>query len=100
MARQQTDSAALTTTGIAGVIAGGGIVTFALFPLAIPFLLLPAVFTAPLALIGIGAAVPIGIIAVVVLAVRAIGRRLASRRGSSDRPVASPSIRTAAGSSR
>ena len=35
------------TTGTAGVIAALGMLGFALFPLAIPFVLLTAVFTAP-----------------------------------------------------
>ena len=69
-----TESVALTTTGIAGVLAGVGVVTFALFPLVIPILLVTAVFTAPLALVGIAAALPVGIVAGVVLAVRAISR--------------------------
>jgi hypothetical protein len=79
--RQNTESAALTTTGIAAVIAGGGVVTFALFPLAIPFLVLTAVFTAPLALIAIVPALAVGFVAAIVLAMRAIARRLARRRG-------------------
>jgi uncharacterized protein (DUF58 family) len=68
-------------TGIAAVIAGGGAVTFALFPLAIPFLLLTAVFAAPLVLIGVAAAVPLGIVAALVVAIRATGRRIERRRG-------------------
>jgi UPF0716 family protein affecting phage T7 exclusion len=80
-----TESAALTTSGIAAVIAGGAVVTFALFPFAIPFLLLTAVFTAPLALIAIVPALAVGVVVVLVLAIRAIGRRLARRHGKRDR---------------
>lgn len=103
--RHTTESAALTTSGIAGVIAGGGIVTFALFPLAIPFLLLTAVFTAPLLLVAIVPAVAVGIVVALVLAIRALGRRLGRRRGGRDplEPEASPlgrrSVSAAAGRS-
>lgn len=86
--RHTTESAALTTSGIAAVVAGGAVVTFALFPLAIPFLLLTAVFTAPLLLIGIVPALALGFVAAIVLAVRAIARRLARRRGG--RPPREP----------
>jgi hypothetical protein len=75
------DAAKQTATGIAAVIAGGGAVTFALLPLAIPFLLLTAVFTAPLLLIGIAAALPLGILAALVLAIRATARRIGRRPG-------------------
>jgi hypothetical protein len=92
-----TESAALTTTGIAGVIAGGGIVTFALFPFAIPFLLLTAVFAAPLVLLAVVPALAVGIVATVVLAIRAIGRRLGRRaeesRAGRARGQALPRIR-------
>ena len=78
------ESAALTTTGIAGVIAGGGVVTFALFPFAIPFLLLTAVFAAPLVLLAVVPALAVGLVVTVVLAIRAIGRRLGRRHGGRD----------------
>ena len=52
-----------------------------LFPLAIPFVLLTAVFTAPLLLIGVAAAVPVGIVAVLVVAIRAPARRIERRDG-------------------
>ena len=58
------------TSGTAGVIAALGMVGFALFPLAIPFLLLTAVFAAPLALIGLAAAVPLAIVARMTAALR------------------------------
>ena len=74
-----TESTALTTSGTAAVIAGAGAVTFALFPLAIPFLLLTAVFAAPLALIGLIVAIPVGVLAAGAVAVRALVRRRAVR---------------------
>lgn len=69
------------TTGTAGLIAALGMLGFALFPLAIPFVLLTAVFTAPLLLIGIAAAVPLGVVAVLVMAIRATARRIERRDG-------------------
>jgi Na+/H+-translocating membrane pyrophosphatase len=74
-ASDTTESTALTMSGTAGVVAGLGVVTFALFPLAIPFLLLTAVFAAPLALIGLAAAIPLGIVAIAVVAIRRLARR-------------------------
>jgi len=73
------------TTGTAGVIAALGMLGFALFPLAIPFVLLTAVFTAPLLLIAVAAAVPLGIVAALVVAVRATARRI-ERRDHDRRP--------------
>ena len=83
---RDTESAKLTASGVAAVIAGAGAVTFALFPLAIPFLLLTAVFTAPLVLIGVAAALPLGIVAAAVLAIRVIARRVRRRPGAGPRP--------------
>ena len=71
------------TTGTAGVIAALGMLGFALFPLAIPFVLLTAVFTAPLLLVGVAAAVPLGVVAVLVMAIRATARRIERRDGDS-----------------
>ena len=58
------------TTGTAGVVAALGMLGFALFPLAIPFVLLTAVFTAPVLVIGVAAAVPLAILAVITAAIR------------------------------
>ncbi|MGH2955051.1 MAG: hypothetical protein ACRDK9_13745 [Solirubrobacterales bacterium] len=84
-----TESTALTTTGAAGALVGAGALTFALFPLAIPFLLLTAVFVAPLALVAIAAALPAAMVAGAVLGMRAMWRKRASRapgsRGQSSR---------------
>jgi nitrate/nitrite transporter NarK len=71
------------TTGTAGVIAALGMLGFALFPLAIPFVLLTAVFTAPLLLIGVAAAVPLGVVAALVMAIRATARRIERRDSDS-----------------
>ena len=59
------------STGTGGVIAALGMLGFALFPLAIPFVLLTALFTAPLLLIGVAAAVPVAILAGITAAIRA-----------------------------
>jgi hypothetical protein len=64
---------------ICGWIVGGGVVMMVLFPLAIPILVLTAVFTAPLAILGVLAALPLGLIAAVVLAIRATWRSRAGR---------------------
>ena len=75
---RSTEAAATWTTGVAGVLTATGVLLFALFPLAIPFLLLTAVFTAPLLLPALVVAIPVGLVALVVLAVRAVATR---RRG-------------------
>jgi hypothetical protein len=88
------ESAALT--GVAGALTGVGILTMALFPLAIPILVLTAVFVAPLVILPVAAALPVAIVAGVVLAIRAIGRRLGRWHGSGDRltPVRGPARRS------
>jgi hypothetical protein len=62
-------------------LVGAGIITVALFPLAIPALVLTAVLAAPLVVLGFGAALPAGIVAGIVLGIRAMRRRLGSRPG-------------------
>ena len=63
---QNTESAALTTTtGTAGVVAATGVLTFALFPLALPILILTGVFVAPLLLIGVAVALPVVLVAAI-----------------------------------
>ena len=59
-------------SGVLAGITSGGVITFALFPLALPIVILTVVALAPLALIGILAA-PI------VLLVRMLRRRRGSR---------------------
>jgi hypothetical protein len=80
-----SESTTPSASGIAAALTWIGILTFALFPLAIPLLILTAVFTAPLALLGVLAVVPVGIVAGLVLAGRRIARRL---RGRTYRPRA------------
>jgi hypothetical protein len=75
---------------------GLGVVTMALFPLAIPFLLLTAVAVIPLVLPVVAIALVAAVVAVPVLLLRGLGRRL-SARGSSAR-AASPEPRPREGS--
>lgn len=60
-------------------LVGAGIIAMALFPLAIPAVVLTAVLAAPLVLLGLGAALPAGIVAGIALGIRAMSRRLGSR---------------------
>ena len=62
------------TDEASGWLVGGGIVTMALFPLAIPILLLAAVFALPLLLPVLALGLLVAAIAVPVLAVRALAR--------------------------
>ena len=78
---QATDtSKAEIITGIAGTLVGLGAVTMALFPLALPILVLLAVLAIPL--------VPIAIIGAMVaaagLGVRSLARRAGGRRRRTD----------------
>jgi hypothetical protein len=72
---QATPSAADTASEVGGVLIGFGILTMALFPFALPILLLTAAFAAPLVLLPLVAALPFAVVAGVVLAVRRLGRR-------------------------
>jgi hypothetical protein len=79
-----TDSArAETVFGITEVLTATGVIMFALFPLAIPFVLLLTVAALPLALLGI----PVLILAAAVLAMRAIGRAVRPRRRTGPSPA-------------
>jgi hypothetical protein len=79
-----------TASGIAAAATGIGILTFALFPLAIPFLLLTAVFAAPLVIIPVAAPLPIAIVAGVVVAIRRVWRWLGARRRPARTPIRHP----------
>jgi hypothetical protein len=68
-----------TSFGILAALTGLGIVTFTLFPLSLPILILTLAALVPLLALGAVVAVPVGVIAVAVLGVRAIRRR--ARRG-------------------
>ena len=66
---------------------GLGIVTFALFPLLIPGLVVLAVFTVPLLVVPVAIGLLAAVMALPWLVVRAIRRRRRRRR-----PVASPQL--------
>jgi hypothetical protein len=71
--------------GFLAATTGLGVVTFALFPLALPILILTVASLIPLLAIGLVVAIPVGAVAFVVLVVRAIVRRARRGRGSVDR---------------
>ena len=70
------ESAGLTASGTAGALTGLSVLLFALAPLAIPILIVTAVFVAPLVLVGVAAGLPIAVVAGLVLAIRATARRV------------------------
>ncbi len=75
-------SSAEIAVGIMGCLVGFGVLTFALFPFALPFVLLLAVFTIPLVLVAVVGAFVGGIVAVVGFGLRALGRRARRREDS------------------
>jgi hypothetical protein len=66
---------------------GLGIITFALFPLALPFLILTAVAVLPLLLPALAVGLLIGVAAVPILAVRSLGRAIRARRSKGERAL-------------
>jgi hypothetical protein len=75
-----------TTSGIAAALTGLGALTFALAPLALPILILTLASLVPLLAVGLVVAIPVALIAGVVAAIRAIGRRgRPSAAGPTDR---------------
>jgi hypothetical protein len=74
-----------TLFGISTALTGLGILTVALAPLAMPILILTIAALLPLVLIGAAVALPIGLIAGLLLGIRALSRRAERRR-----PPASP----------
>jgi hypothetical protein len=72
-ASRSAELAADTASGVAAAITGVGVLMVALFPFAIPILLLTAAFTAPLVILGLVAALPFAVVAGVVLAIRRDG---------------------------
>jgi hypothetical protein len=74
-----------TAVGFLAATTGLGVVTFALFPLALPILILTVASLIPLFAVGLVVAIPVGVIATVVLVIRGILRRAGRRRDSVDR---------------
>jgi hypothetical protein len=79
---------------IVGIAVGLGIVTFAIFPLLIPGLIVLAIFAVPLLALPLVVALPIALLASPILAVRAFRRR--RRRRAADRSGARGAIAPAA----
>src|SRR5262245_28632735 len=71
-----------TVFGISAATTGLGILTFALFPLVLPILILTVAALVPLLAVGAILAIPVALIAAVVLGIGAIGRRVGGRRAS------------------
>jgi Flp pilus assembly protein TadB len=63
---------------------GLGVISFALFPLALPILILTAVAVLPLLLPALAVGLLIGVVAVPILAVRSLRRRAIRARRSKD----------------
>jgi hypothetical protein len=70
-------------------LVGGGILTMALFPLALPMIALLAVAAIPLLLIAVAAGIAAAALAAPVLLLRGLWRRFAPMRsrGRTDRPA-------------
>ncbi len=67
--------------GVSGVLVGAGIITFALFPLALPLIALTAVAVIPFLLPVLAVGLVVAIIALPLLVVRRLRRRRATRAG-------------------
>jgi hypothetical protein len=61
--------------GLSGVLVGGGIITMALFPLAVPLIALTLIAAIPVLLITLAAALAVAAVIVPVLLVLGLGRR-------------------------
>jgi len=80
MKNERRETAATAVAGTAAAATGAGAVVMALFPFAIPFLLLTVVFVAPLLVLPLVAAVPIAVLVAAGLAARGAWRALSRRR--------------------
>jgi hypothetical protein len=76
---------------------GGGIVTMALFPLALPILILTAVAVLPLLVPLLAVGVVAGLVALPILLLRKLGSLSRRRRAGRDRRAPEPSPKTAVG---
>jgi hypothetical protein len=81
----ERNGTAETVFGISTGLSGLGILTFALAPLALPILILTIAALVPLLAVGLVVAIPVGVIAGVWVAIRAIGRRVRSAARPADR---------------
>lgn len=79
---QATESARVsnaTIDGVSGTLVGLGVVTMALFPLALPILILTGIATVPLLIPLVPIAIVVALVVATTSAIRALGR-LAGRR--------------------
>jgi hypothetical protein len=83
-----------TIFGISTALTGGGVLTLALAPLALPILILTIAALVPLLAVGLVLAIPIAVIAGIVAAIRAIGRRGRPSAGPADRRPAGLRVAT------
>ena len=74
-------------TAAAGWLVAMGIVTMALFPFAIPAIVLTVAAVVPLVLLGVVAGLLAAVAAAPVVAVRRLGRRVSGRWTTTDREV-------------
>ena len=83
--------------GVSGVLAGGGMVTMALVPLALPIIGLTLVAAIPLLLITLAAGLAVTAVIVPVLLVLGLGRRVVRAARQTPRPHPPPTVRSPAG---
>jgi membrane protein implicated in regulation of membrane protease activity len=69
-----------TVDGVSAALVGGGIVTMALFPLALPIIALTLVALLPLVVIGLALGLIAAVIVLPVLLIRHLVRQFPSRR--------------------
>jgi membrane protein implicated in regulation of membrane protease activity len=79
-----TNSSIEVVHGVSEALVGGGVVTMALFPLALPIIILTVVATLPLLLVALAAGLVVALLAAPVLLVR---RRRRSTRAPRRSPV-------------
>jgi hypothetical protein len=83
--------------GASAVLVGGGILTFALFPLALPLIALTVVATLPLVLIAVAVGLLAAILAAPILLLRGLRNAVRDeRRRRRARPVPTPAAGTRA----
>jgi hypothetical protein len=85
-ARATTPAAADLAEEASAWAVGGGIITMALFPLALPILLLTAAAVIPLLLLGLAVALVVGVVAGPLLLLRRLRRtsRFSAARGMAE----------------
>lgn len=75
MSTDATETRMETVAGIAAALTSGGVILFALAPLALPILILTLVATLPLLVVGLAVGLVLAILAAPVILVRRLRRR-------------------------